>query len=78
MVGLTAATSTLSSAADYADAIKRMNENVTIALGGPHVSFLPEETLERFKNIDVAVLGEGEDTIVDLASMIEKEVIRRR
>lgn len=72
IVGLTAATSTLNSAIKYADAIKRRNEGTRTILGGPHVSFLPEETLERNRSLDIAVMGEGEDTIVDLVSTIEK------
>ena len=72
IVGLTAATSTLKSAIHYADAIKRRNKRMVTVLGGPHVSFLPEETLERGPSLDIAVIGEGEDTIVDLVSTIEK------
>ncbi|HEY3419003.1 MAG TPA: radical SAM protein [Methanomassiliicoccales archaeon] len=72
IVGLTAATSTLNSAVHYADAIKSRDEGIVTVLGGPHVSFLPEETLEHGKGIDIAVMGEGEDTVVDLVSTLEK------
>jgi anaerobic magnesium-protoporphyrin IX monomethyl ester cyclase len=72
-VGLTAATSTLGSAIRYADAIKRRDEGIKTVLGGPHVSFLPEETLERGRSLDVAVMGEGEDTLADLVSTMEKQ-----
>lgn len=73
LVGLTAATSTLNSAIHYTDAIKRRNEGTVTVLGGPHVSFLPEETLERGRSVDVAVMGEGEDTIVEVASTLERK-----
>jgi anaerobic magnesium-protoporphyrin IX monomethyl ester cyclase len=73
IVGLTAATSTLGSAIRYADAVKRKDEGIKTVLGGPHVSFLPEETLERGRSVDIAVMGEGEDTLVELVSTIEKE-----
>lgn len=73
LVGLTAATSTLNAAIRYTDAIKRQNDGTVTVLGGPHVSFLPEETLERAPSVDVTVLGEGEDIIVDLVSTLERE-----
>lgn len=37
-----------------------------IVVGGPHVSGLPEETLREFKGFDIGVVGEGEETILDI------------
>ncbi len=37
-----------------------------VAMGGPHVTFLAEETLTQVKEIDVIVLGEGEYTFLEL------------
>jgi len=42
------------------------NHIVTVA-GGPHASAIPEQTLRDCPSIDVAVIGEGEETLVELA-----------
>jgi anaerobic magnesium-protoporphyrin IX monomethyl ester cyclase len=39
----------------------------TIVLGGPHVTFTAEETLQTMPEVDVVVRGEGDQIIVDLA-----------
>ncbi len=41
-----------------------------IILGGPHVSALPEESLKE-SGADFAIVGEGEETIVELADAIK-------
>jgi anaerobic magnesium-protoporphyrin IX monomethyl ester cyclase len=40
----------------------------TIIVGGPHVSAVPVETLEECPSIDIVVIGEGEITVLDLAT----------
>ncbi|HQQ06941.1 MAG TPA: radical SAM protein [Candidatus Omnitrophota bacterium] len=39
-----------------------------IIVGGPHATFFPEETLRQNPNIDIVVIGEGEDTAAELLS----------
>ncbi len=51
---------------------KESNENVKVALGGPHVTFLPDKTLEECKYADFIVRGEGENTFKELINAIEK------
>ena len=41
-------------------------------MGGPHVSFCAQQTLETFPELDVIVLGEGEETLVDLMRTVEE------
>ncbi len=72
LVGLTAATSTIGSAVRYADAIKLRDLGVTTVIGGPHITFVPQETMERGRSVDIAVIGEGEDTMTDIAMAIEE------
>lgn len=38
-----------------------------IILGGPQPSAVPEETLRRYPWIDIVVIGEGEETLLELA-----------
>jgi anaerobic magnesium-protoporphyrin IX monomethyl ester cyclase len=44
---------------------------VLTVVGGPHVSAVPEESLSEAKNVDIAVLGEGEYTMLDVVKMYE-------
>ena len=48
------------------DYLKRLKElNIPIIAGGPHANCLPEEVLAH--DVDIVSIGEGEDTIVELA-----------
>lgn len=40
-------------------------------VGGPHVSAIPERTLEDTEAIDICVIGEGDETIVDILDALE-------
>ena len=71
VVGITSTTSTFLSAAELARIIKRENKDTVVVAGGVHVSALPEESLLKFKDIDIAVIGEGEETIAELLPVIK-------
>jgi anaerobic magnesium-protoporphyrin IX monomethyl ester cyclase len=43
-----------------------------IALGGPHVTFTAEETLDTMPEVDVVARGEGDQIIVELARAVEE------
>lgn len=48
------------------DYLKRLSElKIPIIAGGPHANCLPEEVLQH--DVDIVVVGEGEDTILELA-----------
>lgn len=47
------------------DLIKDYDKNILTVVGGPHVTALPEESVAN-SNVDVAVIGEGEGTIVEI------------
>ncbi|MEE8402296.1 MAG: radical SAM protein [Candidatus Hydrothermarchaeaceae archaeon] len=53
---------------------KRLKEELPDAVhiaGGVHATIMPTETLEEF-GLDIIVVGEGEETIVDLCEKLEK------
>jgi radical SAM superfamily enzyme YgiQ (UPF0313 family) len=52
-----------------ADAIKRINPECVVILGGVHGTFEYENILRTAKSIDIVAIGEGEETIVELADM---------
>lgn len=43
-----------------AESLKQRSPRTCVVLGGPHVSFLAQEVLQRFSFIDAVVVGEGE------------------
>lgn len=52
--------------------LKEILPHCTTVLVGPHVSALPEETLELDSSLDVIVRGEYDYTVRDLARAVEK------
>jgi len=73
-VGITAVTMSIFSAAEVAKAIKQCDDEIHIILGGPHLSALPEETLNLFPQFDIGVIGEGELTIVELLKALHSDI----
>ncbi|WP_321211579.1 B12-binding domain-containing radical SAM protein [Methanothermobacter sp. DP] len=72
IVGITATTATIKTSLEYIKAIKRVLPDVLTVIGGPHPTFLPLETLSDCRELDVVVMGEGEETIVELAEGCER------
>ena len=51
--------------------VKAIDPEILTVMGGPHVTFCARQTLETFPELDVVVLGEGEETLVDLIRAVE-------
>jgi anaerobic magnesium-protoporphyrin IX monomethyl ester cyclase len=51
--------------------VKEVDPNILTVVGGPHVTAVPVEFLEEAKNIDIAVVGEGEYTMLDIVKCVE-------
>jgi len=71
-VGITAATVSVYNAAKLADMLKVRNKNIVTVLGGPHITAVPIETMKRFPQFDIGVVGEGEITIIELLNKLKK------
>ena len=56
--------------------IRDVNKSLKIVAGGPHVTFLPEQTLED-TTIDYCVLGEGEETLLELVQRLDGDLNNR-
>jgi radical SAM superfamily enzyme YgiQ (UPF0313 family) len=41
-------------------------------MGGPHITALPEESIRECPDMDFAVIGEGEDTLIDLLERLQQ------
>jgi magnesium-protoporphyrin IX monomethyl ester (oxidative) cyclase len=50
-----------------ADAAKEANPEILTVVGGPHVTAVPKEFLSQSKNVDIAVVGEGEYSLLEIA-----------
>lgn len=71
-VGITAKTVAIFRAAELAGELKKINPDIITILGGTHVTAVPRETMERFPQFDIGVIGEGENIIVELIQSLEK------
>lgn len=66
VVGIGSLSSTIEEAYQLADHLR--SKNIMVVMGGPHVTFMPEEAIEH---CDFAVLGEGEAALPELLKVIE-------
>ncbi len=72
MIGITSATIAISHAAKVAQYIKEKGCRAPIVLGGPHLTAVAQETLNRYKQFDIGVMGEGEYTFLELVQKWEE------
>jgi radical SAM superfamily enzyme YgiQ (UPF0313 family) len=70
ILGLSATTLSITHAAGVAASAKQMAPKLSVIIGGPHISAVPVETMERFPVFDVAVVGEGEETVLELLTAL--------
>lgn len=66
IAGISAFTEEIDIAHNLCCLIKKFNSNILTVVGGPHVSAMPAETLKEFRNFDVGVIGEGEETFLNI------------
>ncbi len=71
VAGATAVSMTVDHAIQILRDVKTIDPEILTVMGGPHVTFCAEHTLETFPELDVVVLGEGEATLVDLVNAVE-------
>lgn len=72
MVGITTFSSFLNEASAYGKAARVARPDVTIVLGGPHPTFLPEHSFTAVPEADYMVCGEGENALPALCDHLEK------
>ncbi len=57
---------------ELATLIKELNPCITIIAGGVHFTALPEETMRACPAIDVGILGEGEESLLEIIRCIKE------
>jgi anaerobic magnesium-protoporphyrin IX monomethyl ester cyclase len=70
IIGVTSATVTYLPALDILKAAKAALPNCITMIGGPHVTVLDERTFTESADVDIVVRGEGEQTMLELASLV--------
>jgi radical SAM superfamily enzyme YgiQ (UPF0313 family) len=66
ILGISATTLAIAGASRCAEEAKTLLPGLVVILGGPHVTAAPRETLTRYPDFDIAVIGEGEATFREL------------
>ncbi|MEM4576345.1 MAG: radical SAM protein [Candidatus Nezhaarchaeales archaeon] len=74
IVGLSSLTPTIKLAYKTAKAVKTLNRDIKIAMGGVHTTFMWREVLSECPYVDFVVLGEGEGSMPQLVDALEKGV----
>lgn len=69
VIGITSMTTMMPLIYEISKDIKKESSKM-IVVGGPHVTFMPEQTLKECRYIDVIVRGEGEITMLELVKNI--------
>lgn len=65
-VGIGATTISVTNAGRIAAQLKTLVPQAVVTVGGPHVSAVPERTLEAFPGFDYGIAGEGERSYLEL------------
>ena len=73
LLGISCTTASFHDAVRLTELAKSELSELRVAFGGPHVSALKEKVLEFSPLIDYAVVGEGEQTMLELAQLAGAE-----
>ncbi len=73
LVGITSVTMTFPEAAEILGWVKRCQPQVRTVMGGPHVTFAAERSLQECAALDIVVRGEGEETVLELAQVLSED-----
>ncbi len=68
MIGLGCYTYNRHTILKICEIVKSVNKDIKTILGGPHATLMYEQILANYKDVDVIVIGEGEETFLDIAN----------
>jgi radical SAM superfamily enzyme YgiQ (UPF0313 family) len=72
VAGATSVSMTFDHAAQILSDVKTVDPEILTVMGGPHVSFCAQQTLKSVAALDAVVIGEAEETIVELIRAIQE------
>lgn len=64
-------TLTLEAAGQIALAVKKACPEVVVIVGGVHLTYCPEQTMESYPAFDIGVISEGDRTIIELLNALD-------
>ena len=70
IIALTAVTPSIIKTVKLASMMKETFPSIPIVIGGPHFTAVPEQTLSDYPVFDYGVVGEGEETIIELVEAL--------
>ncbi|MCJ7570449.1 MAG: B12-binding domain-containing radical SAM protein [Candidatus Thermoplasmatota archaeon] len=70
-IGITVFTSYIEEVNQLINQIKKIDSSIPVIIGGPHCIFFKEQALKQISNADIAVIGEGEKTIIEIADYLK-------
>ena len=71
VVGFTTTTMSIAKAARVAEVLRAQSPDTMIMVGGPHITALPVETMERLPVFDLGCVGEGEAALLETLRCLE-------
>jgi radical SAM superfamily enzyme YgiQ (UPF0313 family) len=77
IVGLTAMTHEIVHVASVANKLKEILPTSLMVIGGPHATVAPVRTLQQFPFFNIAVIGEGELTLLEIAKEMDMALSNR-
>lgn len=75
LVGITCLTPGRKHAVEIASLAKQIYENIPVVLGGAHPTIMFQQMLEQYPQVDYIVLGEGEQTLLELVQGVSLQNI---
>ncbi len=77
IIGFSVMTTQVAEALSDAEKIKQTNPNAIIVFGGLHPTLFPEKTAEH-KFVDIAVFGEGEETLFNILDLYNENLKNKK
>lgn len=71
-LGATIMTATVDITGEFFSKLKKRLPEVPVIVGGPHVSALPEQTLLDIPQVDISIIGEGDESIGEILAALDK------
>ena len=71
VLGVSFTTQAATGAYKLINEVKKINPEIFVVTGGPHTTALPEDCLKN-SAADIAVIGEGEETFLEIVQKVEK------
>ncbi len=72
VVGCTTTTENRFDSFDLIKTVKAVDPTIVTVLGGPHISMAREDTVQHLAELDFAVIGEGEFTLLELVGALDR------